>query len=270
MPSVVLLGSKPGSVVALSVMLEQGWDVQYVVVPPNYSSDWIAGPTLEQFALSKGLKVLHGQKQIPPDTKVDFVVSYMYRNLVTAKTIGMAGKAAVNFHAGPLPEFGGWAFYNVAILENVQEYGCTCHYMDNSFDTGPILKVGTFPVRAQEETAVTLERKTQKRMIELFVEFCDMVNRGEALPIVPQEPSRMRYMDAASFKKLKEIPSDADAETIDRYARAFWYPPYECAYTFINNIKVEVIPEIAKLEIAGHLHYNDYNELLAAAATRRP
>lgn len=263
-PSVILLGSKPGSVAALSIMLDLGWDIKYVIVPRKYQIEWIDGPHLEEFALTAGLRVLKSQKDLPKDEKVDLVISYMYRDLVKNDVIGLATKAAVNFHAGPLPEFGGWAFYNVAILENVSEYGCTCHYMDDGFDTGPLLKVSRFPIEASKETAWSLERKTQIDMIRLFVEFTNMIEKGGELPIEEQEKEKMRYMNADEFKKLKEIPQNADAETIDRYARAFWYPPYECAYIFVNNMKVEVIPEIAKLEVAKSLHQDDLQSLYVA------
>lgn len=260
-PSVILLGSKPGSVAALSAMLKLGWDIKYVVVPRNYVIDWIDGPNLEEFAKSNNLNVLKSQKDIPKDIQVDLVISYMYRDLVKENVINLAKTAAVNFHAGPLPEFGGWAFYNIAILENATEYGCTCHYMDNGFDTGPLLKVSRFPIDASRETAWSLERKTQKDMIRLFGEFADMIEKGSILPIEIQDPEKMRYMNSAEFKKLKEIPKDADSEVIDRYARAFWYPPYECAYTMINNTKVEIIPEIAKSEVAKFLHKDDLSIL---------
>ncbi len=261
MPSVILLGSKPGAVAALSILLKKKWDVKYVVVPANYSINWIEGPHLSEFALSNGIKVLTSQNDIPKDQKVDFVISYMYRNLVKQNVIDLANRAAINFHAGPLPEYGGWAFYNVAILENANEYGCTCHYMDNGFDTGPLLKVSRFPINATEETAYSLERKTQVAMIELFNTFIELVNNNKELPIEEQDKAKMRYMNAATFTELKRIPDGADAETIDRYARAFWYPPYECAYTMINGIKVEIIPQIAKVEVATRLHQDDLNAL---------
>jgi methionyl-tRNA formyltransferase len=260
-PSVILLGTKPGSVTALKILLAARWDVQYVIVPVKFDIDWIEGPELKDVALAEGLKVLDSQLAIPDDTKVDYVLSYMYRNLVKDRTLSFATKAALNFHAGPLPRFGGWAFYNVAILENVTEYGPTCHYMDNGFDTGPLLKVKNFPVNAKEETAYSLERKTQVAMIELFQEFISLVENGIALPKVEQDPKEMRYMNMEEFKELKQIPVDADAETIDRYARAFWYPPYECAYTTINGVKIEIIPEIAKKEVATRLHQDDLTML---------
>jgi methionyl-tRNA formyltransferase len=260
-PSVILLGSKPGAVAALTEMLKRGWEVRFVVVPRNYKIDWIQQPHLKEFALSMGLTVLESQMDIPQKESVDFVISYMYRNLVKQPIIELARKAAVNFHAGPLPEYGGWAFYNVAILENAKEYGCTCHYMDCGFDTGPLLKVKKFPINASSETAYSLEKKTQKAMIKLFVEFADIVESGKKLPYQVQDKTKKRYMNEDEFQKLKEIPLNSDSETIDRYSRAFWYPPYECAYTKINGIKIEIIPEIAKDEVARKLHEDDLDLL---------
>ena len=106
-------------------------------------------------ALVNGLKVVT-QKDLTISETADFVISYMYRHLVKSETLAMARRAALNFHAGPLPEYGGWAFYNLAILESASEYGCTCHFMDEGFDTGPLFKVKRFPIDASQETAYSL------------------------------------------------------------------------------------------------------------------
>jgi methionyl-tRNA formyltransferase len=171
----------------------------------------------------------------------------------------------LNFHAGPLPEFGGWAFYNVAILENRSEYGCTCHYMDEGFDTGPLLRVRRFPIDAARETAVSLEQRAQEEMVRLFVEFCALAESGEPLPRTEQDRSRMRYMTQDQFEALKRIPDGADAETADRHARAFWYPPYGCAYTEAGGVRLEVVPAVAKEQLATLLHADDYERLRRAA-----
>lgn len=259
-PTVILMGSKPGAVVALSVLLQRGWDVRYVVVSRKITHPWIAGPTLEQAAEASGIEVVL-QADLPRTEQVDFVLSYMFRYRVKTDVIAMARRGALNFHAGPLPEFGGWAFYNIAILENATEYGCTCHYMDDGFDTGPLLKVNRFPIDASRETAVSLEQKAQEEMIRLFIDFCYMAETQDTLPLERQDRSKVRYLKAEEFEALKEIPKDADEGTVDRYARAFWSPPYECAFTRIGQAKVEVIPRIAKLGLASLLHVNDLERM---------
>ena len=263
-PTAILLGSKPGAVVALSILLERGWNIKYVVVSKSIHHPWIAGPTIADLAREKGIKVIE-QSEIPGDETFDFVISYMYRHLVKTDVITMAERAAVNFHAGLLPGFGGWAFYNVAILENVSEYGCTCHYMDEGFDTGPIFKVRRFPVKMALETAYSLEKKTQREMIKLFIDFCDIAETQECLPFEEQDKTKFRYLSQTEFQALKRIPSGADDETIQKFARAFWFPPYDCAHILIGETKVEIIPSIVKDELAKMIHLDDLDDLQQAA-----
>lgn len=267
-PTVILLGSKPGSVVVLSILLERGWDVRGVVVSPKLSNPWLSGPTLESYAREKGVAIFTAQDQLSRGERVDFLISYMFRYRVKAETLALARRASLNFHAGPLPEFGGWAFYNIAILENSKYYGCSCHYMDENFDTGPLFKVNRFPIDCAKETAYSLERKAQEEMIRLFQQFCGIAETGEDLPLEEQDKSRMRYLNREQFEALKEIPADADEETIDRHARAFWYPPYEGAFIKVGNTKVEVVPRIVKEQLATLLHADELESLKRASAPR--
>ena len=260
-PSVILFGSKPGSVVALELMLQKAWKVLAVV--PSGNHPFIAGDRLNQVADSMAIPVLTQEKLIDElgDQRVDFVISYMFRNKVKPKSLSLANRAALNFHAGPLPEYGGWAFYNLAILENETEYGCTCHYMDDGFDTGSLLKVRKFAIDTAKETAVSLERKAQAEMINLFCDFMELAENQTDFPKQDQDKTRMRYLSKTEFEKLKEIPHNADEETKERIARAFFYPPYECAYVNIDGIKFEVIPNIIKQQLAKILHQNDLEDL---------
>lgn len=264
-PSVIFMGSKPGSVIALETLLERGWKVHAVMVTPKYDFSWAGGPSLEEYALNQNLPVLENQKEIDARLDVDFVISYMYRKLVKKPLLDMPKRAALNFHAAPLPGFGGYAIYNIAILEDSPFYGCTCHYMDEGFDTGDLLKVVTFPIEPQKETAVSLERKTQREMIKLFVEFCELAESGKDLPREPQDKSKQRYMTLEELEKLKEISLDADYDHAQKIARAFWFPSYGCAFVTVKGRKVEVIPDIVKREVAVALHRDDFDLLREAA-----
>lgn len=269
-PSAILLGSKPGAVVALSILLDRGWRVPAVVTSPKSCYPWIAGPTLRDAALHRNIPALSNQSQLAQIPAPDFLISYMFRYRVKPETLALPRRAAVNFHPAPLPEFGGWAFYNVAILENAREYGCTCHHMTAAFDAGPLLKVRRFPIDAEFETAFTLEQKTQVEMIRLFTDFCELAESSDTLPSTPQNPKKIRYLSRHEFERLKQIPPHAGAATIDRYTRAFWYPPYECAYLFAGGRKCEIVPALAKGELAALLHAHDLENLQKAAAEYRP
>jgi len=256
----ILLGSKPASVVALLHLLGQGWVVKEVVASPS-QPDWLPPPSLHDVATKLGIRVVEHQDELMA-ADVDLVVSYMCRSLVTERTRAR-GKYALNFHAGPLPEFGGWAFYNVAILEGASQYGCTCHLMDDGFDTGPIVEVRRFEIDAAAETAVSLEKKAQEEMILLFMRVVSNYEQNGSLRFQHQDPEQMRYLDAQQFQTMKQIPLDANEEVVDRIARAFWYPPYDVAYYQMpNGTKLEVIPAIAKNALAKDIHKNDLQDLL--------
>jgi methionyl-tRNA formyltransferase len=261
-PSVVLLGAKPAAVVALSILLQRGWRIPYVVIPHGYDLSWYGGLTLAERATEAGIPVVT-QPELPREP-VDFVISYQFRHLVKPDVLAVARRAALNFHAAPLPEFGGFAFYNVAILEDVDTYGCSCHHMDEGFDTGPLLEVRRFAIDASRETAYSLEARAQEEMLRLFADVCQLAESGRELPSEPQDPRRKRYFNREQMEALKQIPENADAETIDRYARAFWYPPYECAYMSVNGTKVEVVPRGAREGLGATLHARDLERLQRA------
>jgi methionyl-tRNA formyltransferase len=259
----ILLGSKPASVVALLLLLKHGWSVKEVVASPRQAS-WLPTPSLYEVANKLGLRTVEKQAQLE-STRVDLVISYMCRSLVKKNTLDRA-RYALNFHAGPLPEFGGWAFYNVAILEDSPEYGCTCHVMDEDFDTGPLVKVRRFAINPREETALSLEKKTQTEMILLFREVISAYEVARKISPVEQDSERMRYLNAEQFAKMKRIPMEATPVEVDRIARAFWYPPYEIAYYLLpNGTRLEVVPQIAKNDVASDMHHSDLDDLLRAA-----
>ena len=263
-PSAILMGSKPGSAVALEILLQRGWEVKCAVASTQSVTPWLVGQDLSDSARTFGIKLID-QEKIPRDEKVDFVISYMFRRLVKRHLLETPRRAALNFHAAPLPGFGGWAFYNVAIVEGVSEYGCTCHYMDEGFDSGPILKVRRFPIDPRQETAYSLEQKAQAEMVRLFVDFCVLAETREELPLEKQDKEKVRYFTRRDFEELREIPSGASEETIDRYARAFFFPPYQCAQLRTNGTIVEVLPRLGKEQIAKRLHQCEKERLLEIA-----
>jgi len=132
-PSAIFMGSKPGAAVALDVAVRRGWRIPYVVVTRDEYQPWTAGPTLRDIAQRHRLPVVV-QKELPRSQKVDFVISYMYRNLVKADVLALARRAAVNFHCAPLPDYGGHSWVNRASFANAREIGAPCPYIEQGFD----------------------------------------------------------------------------------------------------------------------------------------
>ena len=70
LPTVYLLGSKPGAVVALEILLRRGWPVRAVV--PSPWPDWHPGPTLLETATRHRIAVTT-HDALPLLGEVDYV-----------------------------------------------------------------------------------------------------------------------------------------------------------------------------------------------------
>ena len=78
----------------------------------------------------------------------------------------------VNVHPALLPAFGGKGFYGHHVHEAVLKHGCkisgcTVHFVDNQYDSGPIIAQSAVPV-LDDDTAVSLGARVQQAERELY------------------------------------------------------------------------------------------------------
>ena len=133
--------------------------------------------------------------------EVDLVVSYLYWRRIRKPLIELPKYGCINFHPAILPDWRGCAGYNVAILYGLSEWGATAHYVDETIDTGRIIKVARFPFDADTATVVTLEKMTQEIQMALYREIILAVKEKGLLPSIPQEASEGRYISRREMRK---------------------------------------------------------------------
>jgi methionyl-tRNA formyltransferase len=230
---VVLLGRKPVACDALRHILSRGAEVVAVSTPPTHQPDPYP-ESLAEVADSFDLPVVQdallydclaeGSVKGGVDLRgIDLVVSILHQVRIRKPLIELGRIGCVNFHPAPLPGFRGWGTYNVAILEDVKEWGVAAHFVDEGFDTGPLIRTRSFPVDASRETAWSLQCKTQPALLELIKEVFEMALRDGYLPSAPQGPGRsFRKKDVLAQRFLD---TDDTAEAVNRKVRAYWYPP---------------------------------------------
>jgi len=158
------------------------------------------------------------------DGRVDLVLSVLYPRLIRRPLIELARVACLNFHPAPLPDWRGLGGYNMAILERLEEWGASAHFVDEHFDTGDIVRVKRFPFDPEIATAWSLDLLSQEHLFELFCEVLGLAMSGEALPREPQGEGR--YVSGPDLELLRMVPDDAGAQEIERRVRAFWHPPW--------------------------------------------
>jgi methionyl-tRNA formyltransferase len=179
---------------------------------------------------------------------VDVVISFLYWRLIREPLISLGRLGCLNFHPAPLPDFRGVGGYNVAILEGLAEWGVSCHFVDERFDTGDVVAVRRFPIDPEGETAYSLDVRSQERLLALFQEVMAITLGGGKLPRTPQGEGR--YVTREEFEGLRRIRPGDDVE---RKVRAFWYPPHPGATVELGAQELTVVDERLLAEL-GRLY----------------
>jgi methionyl-tRNA formyltransferase len=170
---------------------------------------------------------------------VDVVFSFLFWKLIRQPLIELGTVGCLNFHPAPLPEMRGIGGYNVAILEDWPEWGVSAHFVDAAFDTGDLVRVDRFPIDRERETALSLDFRSQRRLLELFRWTADELAAGRELPRAPQGDGR--YVTREEFEALRAVHLDDPPELTARRIRAFWYPPHDGATLELDGQTVTLV-----------------------------
>ena len=152
----------------------------------------------------------------------------------------------INFHPAPLPDYKGCGGYNFAILDGLSQWATTAHYVDDGIDTGPIIEVRRFPICPSTSTARSLERASMHLMAEQIVEILDRIATTQSR-LVAHNNEGGRYISRQAMNDAKQIMPGDD---VARKARAFFFPPYEGAWTIVHGVRCTVLPAALMAELA--------------------
>lgn len=260
---------KRSAVGGLEHLLATGWDVMAVVAPPPDSraaeeqrldlAAERAGLTLvdddDLYAALAGAgggadggSAAGGGSAELDLREIDAVFSFLFWKRIRSPLIELGRLGCLNFHPAPLPDMRGLGGYNVAILEDWPEWGVSAHYVDADFDTGDIVRVDRFPIDRDRETALSLDFRSQARLLELFRWTADELAAGRELPREPQGTGR--YVDRAEFESLRTVRLGDPPDLTARRIRAFWYPPHDGATLEIDGQTVTLLDRGLLAEVA--------------------
>lgn len=180
-----------------------------------------------------------------PPEDVDVVISFLFWKLIREPLVSLGRIGCLNFHPAPLPDLRGLGGYNVALLEGMSEWGVSCHFVDEDFDTGDLVEVEGFPIDPDSATAFSLDLESQERLLGLFQRVMARALAGEELPRTPQGAGR--YVDRAELEELRRVRPGDDLE---RKLRAFWYPPYPGAVVELDGRELTLVDEQLLAEVA--------------------
>jgi methionyl-tRNA formyltransferase len=188
------------------------------------------------------------------EIEFDLAISVLYWKKIAEPLISYPKFGVINLHPAPLPAYKGCAGYNIAILNKLKKWSITAHYVNQSIDEGKIIKELEFLIDFENETALSLESKSQMHIDILYKDIVDLVSRHGLLD--SKENNGGQYISRKQMEEMKEIKDDDD---IDTKIRAFWFPPYLGAYICKNRKKYTLIND----KILNELTSDDVTSLFA-------
>jgi methionyl-tRNA formyltransferase len=225
---------------ALAYLVERGCEVHAVVAaePDELTTD---EQRLDLVAERSGLPLtsddhLYSAAERGDLSDVDLIVSFLFWKRIREPLISLPRIGCLNFHPAPLPDMRGVGGYNVAILEDLPEWGVSAHFVDEDIDTGDIVAVERFPIDRQRETALSLDVRSQERLLDLFRSVVDQLLAGEPLPRAPQAEGR--HFTREDLEELRRVRPGDD---VARKIRAFWYPPHPGATIEVDGREATLV-----------------------------
>jgi len=108
------------------------------------------------------------------EEKVDLICLAGYMRKLPAAVIDAFGGRIMNTHPALLPSFGGKGMYGANVHQAVLDYGvkvsgCTVHFVDETYDTGPIILQSVVPVE-DDDTPETLAARIIKAEHAAYVD----------------------------------------------------------------------------------------------------
>ena len=151
----IFMGRKKQSVELLEWTLKQGIEIVSVCTDNQFENS----PTARK-AGELGIPVISMKEAEEYVTahpgEIDLAVSYLYWKRIRKPLIEGPNFGCINFHPAILPDWKGCAGYNIAILKKLPKWGVTAHYVDETIDTGKIIRVNTFDFDCRTATAQSL------------------------------------------------------------------------------------------------------------------
>jgi|7_EtaG_2_1085326.scaffolds.fasta_scaffold02876_2 methionyl-tRNA formyltransferase len=216
---------------ALEYLLEAGCNVVCVVSSNKHLSDFAKQKQL----MVKEIDDLYEEISHGSFSDIDFIISYGYMKLIKEPLVNLSSIGCINFHPAPLPEWQGMGgVFNFALFEEVTQWGVTAHLVDNSFDTGDILKIRYFNIDPSKELVSSLIKKSHHHLLSLFYEVIDMI-LSSPNKISPRKQGPGRYISKKDFNELRKIKTEDSLEIIDKKIKAFFYPPRHGAFIEIKG-----------------------------------
>jgi len=249
-PRILYLGYGAVGCTCMAELVAAGCEIAGVLCRgSDRAEDGSSGTSVWSAARRLGLRLFTATDPNAPDFVAavrslapDLLLSVQYDRILKPPLLAVPGRGAYNLHFGPLPRLRGCFPTKWAILGD-EPAGVTLHAIDPGIDSGDVVAQVLVPLAA-DETDETLYRRLERAALALF---------REQLPWLRElrQPARRPQDEAAATYHPKQIPYrgiidwQREAAWIERFIRAFTFPPHPAARTWCDGEEVQVRAPVA-------------------------
>lgn len=154
----------------------------------------------------------------------DYIISYLSPWIIPGYLLNRSKMAAINFHPAS-PEYPGIGCNNFALYDGADSYGVTCHYMNDTVDTGTIIATKKFPILHTDNVASLLTRTYDFQLV-LFYEIIEFILKDKSLPESCEKWTRKPYT-RCQLDELALIDASMNKNEIQKRIRATSFKNYQ-------------------------------------------
>lgn len=177
----------------------------------------------------------------------DYILSIQYPWILPKEILLAVSGRVLNMHNARLPDYRGYNTISHEILNNERMHTSTLHWVSEEVDMGKIVKTRNLEIQS-EDTAYSLWSRSIDSSLCLLDDWFKELSQGSGFPCGEAIKTGGRYY-SKNINNYKRIPESASLDIIDKWARAFWFPPNEPAYLQFEEKKLYILPKTWKYNI---------------------
>ena len=168
------------------------------------------------------------------DIKPDWIFNINCYQYLKSELLSIPNHGVINFHNGPLPQYGGVNISSWPIINGEKEHGVTWHMVNAGIDTGDILSQSRFEI-PRNSTAAQLMIKCIEVGIDLFkTNWKDWVS-GKIIP-QPQTGVRSYYSKKDLAPNGGRLDWNKSADELHRLVLGLHLFPYPNDFAYAHFV----------------------------------
>ena len=246
MVKVVFFGTPAFAVPTLERLLESGHEVTGVVTQPDRRrgrGQHVSAAPVKQVAEAHGLEVLQPERLKDPTfvaaleaLEPDVGVVAAYGKLLPDRLLELPRHGMVNVHASLLPKYRGAAPIHRAIMAGELETGVTIIQLVREMDAGPMLKLASCPIAA-DDTSESLTHTLASLGADLLLTVVDELASGRS-EAQPQDHDRATFAPRLS---RDDGAIDWRRSAVDLHNQVRGLHPWPHAFSYLGGARYAIL-----------------------------